>query len=216
MTHTELWLTYHMVSRVCTGKPATSQLIELDFQNSKLVDLEDVLEHVFRQGFVEARYRPSTWWQKLDGSKVKGSFAVEDLLKQGVGKCPDTALKLVIEDMPPAIWFNYVYLHNAATPVVTQRVKFDAQIKLEKLAHVTNHIFSQGYLPANLRAVVHWEGVCGKRIQECANIDDVLSWGEGVSEEKAIRLIIDDAPHTHVHAQPKPRCSHTTCGTHCC
>ena len=96
MAHTELWLTYHMASRLCTGKPATAQLIELEFQNTKLVDLEDVLDHVFHQGYVEARHRPTTWWEKTDGHKIKGSQVVEDLLKQGVGKCQTTALRLVV------------------------------------------------------------------------------------------------------------------------
>ncbi|KAH7885517.1 hypothetical protein F5I97DRAFT_1404124 [Phlebopus sp. FC_14] len=44
MTHNGLWLTYHQISR--SHKPATTQLIELEFQNQKLVDLEDVLEHL--------------------------------------------------------------------------------------------------------------------------------------------------------------------------
>jgi hypothetical protein len=217
MTNTELWLTYHMVSRVCTGKPTTAQLIELEFQNNKLVDLEDVLDHVFRQGFVDPKHRPSTWWEKKDGNKVKGSQSVEDLLKQGVGRCQDTALKLVIEDVPPAIWFSYVYLHNAVTPAVTQRIKFDAHVQLEKLAHVTNHVFGEGYLPAKFRTVVHWEGVCGKPILESATLADVLSWGEGVSENKAIRLVIDDAPHTHhdIHTPATSRCSHAHRGTPC-
>ena len=90
----EFWLTYHQVSRA--NKPSTAQLIELEFQNHKLSDLEDVLEHVFRQGYVEPKYRPSSWWEKQNGMKVKGSHVVEDLLKEGVGKCQDTALKLVI------------------------------------------------------------------------------------------------------------------------
>ena len=94
MTGTELWLTYHQTSRV--NKPSTAQLVELEFQNHKLHDLEDVLEHVFQQGFVEAKYRPVTFWERKDGTKVKGSFTVEELLKQGVGLCQDSALRLVI------------------------------------------------------------------------------------------------------------------------
>jgi hypothetical protein len=56
MVHTELWLTYNLTSRASAGKPSTAQLIELEFQNHKLVDLEDVLDHVFRQGFIEAKH----------------------------------------------------------------------------------------------------------------------------------------------------------------
>ena len=51
---------------------------------------------MFRQGFVDAKYRPATWWEKKDGVAVKASSAIDDLLIEGVGKCPDTALKLVI------------------------------------------------------------------------------------------------------------------------
>lgn len=43
MVHTELWLTYQLASRA--HLPATTQLVELEFQNHKLSDLEDVLEH---------------------------------------------------------------------------------------------------------------------------------------------------------------------------
>lgn len=111
MAFTELWLTYEITSRL--NRPATAQLIELEFQNQKLVDLEDVLDHVFRQvckffclsispsltclqGFVEPKHRPSTWWEKSDGEKIKSSQYVEELLEKGIGKCPDTALKLVV------------------------------------------------------------------------------------------------------------------------
>ena len=51
---------------------------------------------MFRNGFIDAKYRPATWWEKKDGTKVKASFTIDDLLIEGVGKCPDTALKLVI------------------------------------------------------------------------------------------------------------------------
>lgn len=139
------------------------------------------------------------------------------------------ALSLLLEDIPPAIWFSYAYLHNAAASVVTQRVKFDDSAKLEKLAHLTNHIFTNGYLPAKLRAAVHWQGVCGKRLQECANVYDVLLCGEGVSEDKAIRLIIgrytlspgrylelidsDDGCHVHTPVAEAPRCPKaSSCG----
>lgn len=53
---------------------------------------------VFRQGFIEAKNRPATWWEKKDGQKVKGSHSVDDLLQQGIGKCPETALQLVIRE----------------------------------------------------------------------------------------------------------------------
>lgn len=94
MVHSELWLVYKQVSRC--GKPATAQLIELEFQNHKLHDLEDVLEHVFQQGFVDAKLRPLSWWEKCDGAKVKGCIPVEELLDEGVGRSQETALRLVI------------------------------------------------------------------------------------------------------------------------
>ncbi|KAF9013141.1 hypothetical protein BDQ17DRAFT_1342838, partial [Cyathus striatus] len=87
-------------------------LIELACQNEKLVDLEDVLEHGVSSsfGYVEAKHRPKTW--------VKGSFGVEELLQCGVGKCVESALKLIFnkilmrnatEDVPTHLWFQYVY-----------------------------------------------------------------------------------------------------------
>lgn len=123
MVNAELWLTYQLASRAHLKTPSTTQLIELEFQNQKLVDLEDVLDHgtfiletvsrsltdlvdgivVFRQGFIEGKYRPATWWEKKDGQKVKGSLCVDDLLQQGVGRCSETALKLIVREcyFPP-------------------------------------------------------------------------------------------------------------------
>jgi hypothetical protein len=93
-TNTELWLTYHQTSRA--NRPATAQLIELEFQNYKLSDLEDVLDHVFRQGFIEAKHRPWSWFECKNGQKFNGSQVVQEVLKQGVGICQETALRLVI------------------------------------------------------------------------------------------------------------------------
>lgn len=92
-------MTYNLVSRVLAGKPSTAHLIELEFQEHKLVDLEDVLDHVFRQGFVEAKHRPSAYWEKKDGQRIKGSQVVEHLLEQGVGKCHESALRLVVGEL---------------------------------------------------------------------------------------------------------------------
>ncbi|KAL4246587.1 hypothetical protein ABKN59_008460 [Abortiporus biennis] len=211
MTGSELWLTYCQTSRV--GKPCTAQLIELEFQNTKLHDLEDVLDHVFSQGFVEAKYRPMSWWEKKDGVKVKGCQNVEELLKQGVGICQDTALKLVIADIPPALWFSYHYAHHPSGTDVVQRVKLESLLHFHsppcspcsppsvlhspKLAHLTNYIFHQGYLAPKLRTKVYWQNVCGKNIEEHAEVFEVLSTGEGSSEDKPIRLVIDDHLHCH-------------------
>lgn len=65
-------------------------------KKQKLHDLEDVLEYIFQQGFLDAKLRPMSWWEKCDGEKVKGSICVEELLQQGVGKCEQTAMRLVI------------------------------------------------------------------------------------------------------------------------
>ncbi|KDQ62702.1 hypothetical protein JAAARDRAFT_54605 [Jaapia argillacea MUCL 33604] len=193
MTASELWLTYHQASRA--HSPATSQLIELEFQNHKLADLEDVLDYVFAQGFVDPKHRPVSWWEKCDGVKVKGSQCIEELLIQGAGKTQETALKLVIADRIPAIWFSYVYLHNPGPQVVSQRIKLDSPLhKFDKLAHLTNHIFNQGYLPPKFRTLVHWEGVCGKKIEEHIAVEHLLCSGEGICEEKALRLVIDHHP----------------------
>ena len=59
-------------------------------------DLEDVLDYIFNEGFVEPKYRPVSWWEKTCGEKVKGSLNVDELLSQGVGKCEETALRLII------------------------------------------------------------------------------------------------------------------------
>lgn len=94
-------------------------------------------------------------------------------------------------DIPPAIWFSYVYLHNPTAHIVTQRIKFDhPEVKFEKLAHISNYIFNEGFLQAKLRSVVYWRGICGKRIEESVRVEDLLAWGEGISEEKPLQLII--------------------------
>ncbi|KAH7925591.1 hypothetical protein BV22DRAFT_1088751 [Leucogyrophana mollusca] len=208
MTQTELWLTYHQVSRC--DKPVTAQLIELEFQNQKLSDLEDVLEHLFRQGFVEAKHRSLSWWERNDGQKVHGSNTVEELLKLGVGKCPQSALKLVIADCPPAVWFSYVYTSNTIGTVVTQRVRLDnPATKFDMVAHLSNHIFNNGYLPAHLRSVVYWQGSCGRKIEEHERLNGLLTAGDGSSEASPLRLVIDHvpvlSPHTPVGSCPAVR-----------
>lgn len=97
----------------------------------------------------------------------------------------------MIEDVPTALWFSYIYLENTGVRIVTQRVKLTAlPKKLERLAHVTNHIFSQGYLAPNLRSVVYWQSPCGKRIEEHVRVEDLLASGEGTSEDKPLRFVI--------------------------
>jgi hypothetical protein len=98
-----------------------------------------------------------------------------------------------VEDAPSALWFTYVYRNNPGNPSVIQRVKLipgPTTPKLERLANVTNYIFSQGFLAANLRPVVHWQESCGKKIEESFYVQDVLSHGVGTCEEKPLRLFI--------------------------
>jgi hypothetical protein len=94
MTQNELWLTYHQASRY--NKPVTAQLVELEFQNQKLTDLEDLLEHLFRQGFIEAQHRSLSYWENHSGQRLNAGHALEELLKEGAGKCPQSALRLII------------------------------------------------------------------------------------------------------------------------
>jgi hypothetical protein len=97
-----------------------------------------------------------------------------------------------IADIPAAIWVHYEYLHCSHPHTATQRIRLDLpQMKcFERLAHITNYIFAQGYLPCRARSMVSWKGACGKHIEESVKVEDVLSWGEGVCEEKPLRLVI--------------------------
>ncbi|TFY77796.1 hypothetical protein EWM64_g6217 [Hericium alpestre] len=163
----EIWLVYHQVSRTC--KPATAQLVDVEFHKYTTMDLEDLLDHVFLHGYVDAKFRPVSWPLSRDciASRHRG-YAI----------CALDELR--------------GHVHTPRAHVATQRIKLDApHHKFDRLAHVTNYIFAQGYLPANLRSLVYWRGICGKQIDENAKIEDLLSWGEGVSEDKSLRLIID-------------------------
>jgi hypothetical protein len=62
---------------------------------SSLTEVIHVVQ-VFRQGFLEPKYRPFAHWERKDGVVVKPSHLVLDLLEQGVGKTPESALKLVV------------------------------------------------------------------------------------------------------------------------
>ena len=99
-----------------------------------------------------------------------------------------------LADIPSAIWVHYEYVHCARPHTATQRIRLDLpQMKCcERLAHITNYIFTQGYLPCKARSMVSWKGKCGKHIEECTKVEDVLSWGEGVCEEKPLRLVVGE------------------------
>jgi hypothetical protein len=96
-------------------------------------------------------------------------------------------------DIPLAIWVHYEYVHAGQHHTATQRIRLDlSHVKCERLAHITNHIFAQGYLPGKARGLVCWKGACGRIIDECTKVEDVFSWGEGVSECKPLRLVIGE------------------------
>ena len=94
-------------------------------------------------------------------------------------------------DAPAAIWFSYHYLHKPSAPVVSQRVKLDApDVKLELIAHLTNHIFANGYLAPSLRTKVYWQATCDRRVEEHEQLEPLLEAGHGVNESACLRLVI--------------------------
>src|SRR5258707_9523513 len=106
-----------------------------------------------------------------------------------------------LADIPAAVWVHYEYLHCTHPHTATQRIRLDLpQMKCcERLAHITNYIFAQEFLPCKARWMVFWKGACGKHIEESVKVEDVLSWGEGVCEEKPLRLVIGKC------SQPTPQ-----------
>jgi len=42
----------------------TAQLIDIN-DAAHLFDLEDVLDHIFQQGFVDPKWRSVAWWEEL-------------------------------------------------------------------------------------------------------------------------------------------------------
>jgi hypothetical protein len=111
----ELWITYHQASRV--HRQVTAQLIDVG-DAAQLFDLEDVLDYIFQQGFVDPKWRSVAWWEECTSVRVKASHAVQDLLARGAGNTPASALRLVIgkSSFPRAhFWFEYVgliYVHD--------------------------------------------------------------------------------------------------------
>ncbi|KAF8500782.1 hypothetical protein F5888DRAFT_1632647 [Russula emetica] len=186
----ELWITYHQASRM--HRQMTAQLIDVS-DATQLFDLEDVLDHIFQQGFVDPKWRSVAWWEECTSVRLKANHVIQELLARGAGNTPASALRLVIADIPAAVWVHYEYLNCSRPHTATQRIRLDLpQMKCcERLAHITNYIFAQGYLPCKARSMVYWKGTCGKHIEESVKVEDVLSWGEGVCEEKPIRLVID-------------------------
>ena len=96
-------------------------------------------------------------------------------------------------DAPVAIWVHYEYVHCGHPHTTTQRIHLDLpEFKCERLAHLTNYIFTKGYLPCKARSLVSWKAACGKHVEESTKVEDVLSWGEGVCEDKPLRLVIGE------------------------
>ena len=90
---TELWITYHQASRA--QKQVTAQLVDVS-DVVRLFDLEDVLDYVFEQGFVDSKWRSVTWWEDNTLVRLKACSTVQDLLTRGAGSTPETALRLII------------------------------------------------------------------------------------------------------------------------
>jgi len=98
----ELWITYHQASRI--HKQATAQLIDVS-DAAQLFDLEDVLDHIFQQGFVDPKWRSVSWWEECTTARVKASHAIQELLARGVGNTPTSALRLVIGTLAFRPWY---------------------------------------------------------------------------------------------------------------
>jgi len=73
----------------------TTQLIDVS-DAAHLFDLEDVLDHVFEQGFVDPKVRSVAWWEDCTSVRLKASSTVQDVLVLGTGSTPETALRLII------------------------------------------------------------------------------------------------------------------------
>jgi len=86
---------------------------------------------------------------------------------------------------------RYEYVNCVHPHTTTQRFRLDSpHFKCEYLTHLTSHIFAMGYLPCKARSLVSWKGACGTHVEVNAKVEDVLSWGEGLCEEKPLRLVI--------------------------
>ena len=73
----------------------TAQLIDVS-DAAQLFDLEDVLDYIFQQGFVDPKWRSVAWWEECTSVRLKASHAVQELLARGAGNTPASALRLVI------------------------------------------------------------------------------------------------------------------------
>lgn len=76
-------------------RQVTAQLIDVS-DVAQLFDLEDVLDYIFQQGFVDSKWRSVAWWEECTSVRLKASQAVQELLARGAGNTPASALRLVI------------------------------------------------------------------------------------------------------------------------
>lgn len=89
----ELWITYHQASR--SHEQVTAQLIDVG-DETRLIDLEDVLDHIIERGIVDSKWRCVIWWEDCTSVRLKACTTVQDLLAHGAGSTPETALRLII------------------------------------------------------------------------------------------------------------------------
>ena len=69
------------------NEQVTAQLIDVS-DAAHLFDLEDVLDHVFEQGFVDPKLRSVVWWEDCTSVRLKGKSTVQDLLRARCWKHP--------------------------------------------------------------------------------------------------------------------------------
>jgi len=89
----QLWITYHQASR--THKQVTTELLDVS-DAAHIFDLEDVLDHILNQRYVDSKRRSVIWWEDCTSVRLKSSDTVQDLLACGAGSTPETALHLII------------------------------------------------------------------------------------------------------------------------
>jgi len=75
-------------------RQVTAQLIDVS-DATQLFDLENVLDYIFQQAFVDPKRRSVAWWEECTSVCFKGSHAVQELLVRR-RKHPLVALRLII------------------------------------------------------------------------------------------------------------------------
>jgi len=69
-----------------------------------------------------------------------------------------------LADIPAAVWVHYQYLHCTHPHATTWRIRLDLPQMMccERLAHITNYILAQGYLPCEGPL----DGILERRVRE--------------------------------------------------